>query len=133
MDGLKIPDRRIPVPDDELEPWEYEEAVEEAKRRTAERVRSTISGMTQQQRVRLIDGAIAQDQPQLAAALASCIHAESDCPHLIWIREALREAMRVAVEAETRAVDPEDVLAEWHEPVDTAYELHKQRQIDAGI
>lgn len=119
-----------PVDDDLLDPGEYEEACEEARARTAARIMKRIDAMEPDEAARYIEGTICENEPALAAMLAATLTVKDD-PTAANIAHVVRSAMYRHMETETRSVDPEEVLAEWHEPPDTAYDIRKQQQLDA--
>lgn len=108
MDGLNIPDRRIPVPDDELEPWEYEEACEEAKRRN-EQAQADEGFRLSVEQPELLECAIDNLSDRERTVLAVLINSTSDGALRIWRERQFREL------ADVKWVNEEDVLSEWHE------------------
>lgn len=120
------------VDDDLLDPGEYEEACEEAERRTNRLVEAKAASLLAEQPDLLEDAIDNLDESGLSA-LALLITNSSDLSLQHWRTEQFRLLARDAV----KPINEEEVLREWHPPApdpdvigDIKYERRRDDALD---
>lgn len=123
------PGRPEPVDDDLLADGEYMMAVDVANERTNEKIAERVASLTYDERMNCLNGLLFDDErPMLAGALLDLYQADGeDALHnaALVLKYAIEGALHEHQRDEVKPVDVEDVLREWHQPPDDAYNRRK--------